>query len=67
MKATCPVSWPIAKLLDFLLGEHKITRFNASQLGAIIELHSKSNLEALKGHIETKDFGKNQTVGLNRT
>jgi len=32
MKATFLVSWPIAKVLDYMLGEHKITRYNASQL-----------------------------------
>ena len=28
MYCTAPISWPIAKLLDFILGEHKLTRFN---------------------------------------
>lgn len=66
MKATFPVSYPIAKILDSILGEHKITRFNASQLSAIIDIHSKNQVEAIKDHIECKDFGNNQTVGLNK-
>jgi metal transporter CNNM len=67
MKATAPVSWPIAKLLDMILGEHKITRFNASQLNAIIDMHSKIELDKIEHEVETKDFGNNQTVGLNKT
>ena len=42
MIATSPVSYPLAKILDMLLGEHKATRFNNSQLSAIIEMHSKT-------------------------
>ena len=65
MKLTMPVSYPIAKVLDMILGEHKITRYNASQLAAIIEIHSMKSLDIIKGHIETKGFGKNVSVGLN--
>jgi hypothetical protein len=50
-----------------ILGEHKITRFNASQLNAIIDMHSKIELDKIEHEVETKDFGKNQTVGLNKT
>jgi len=39
---TAPISWPLSKLLDRLLGEHKLTRFSAPELKTIIELHSKS-------------------------
>jgi metal transporter CNNM len=66
MKLTMPISYPIAKVLDSILGEHKITRYNASQLAAIIEIHSMKSLDLIKGHIETKEFGRNGTVGLNK-
>ena len=66
MRATFPVSYPIAKILDWILGEHKITRFNASQLSAIIDLHSKHQLDNIKDHIEFRDGGNNQTQGLNK-
>ena len=45
MYATAPVSWPIAKVLDMILGEHKLTRFNNSQLRAIVDMHCKSALK----------------------
>ena len=32
MYATSVVSYPLAKALDYILGDHKVTRFNASQL-----------------------------------
>jgi CBS domain containing-hemolysin-like protein len=36
---TAPVSWPIAKLLDKMLGEHKLTRFSSTQLEALVQMH----------------------------
>lgn len=30
MYVTAPISWPIAKVLDRLIGEHKASRFNNS-------------------------------------
>ena len=45
MIITCPVSWPIAKILDMLLGEHTLQRFDNSQLRKLIMLHS---MDALK-------------------
>lgn len=66
MYATCIISWPISKVLDVILGEHKITRFNASQLGAIIKMHSERVLEEIHDHIETGDIGANRSIGLNK-
>lgn len=60
MYFTAPVSWPIAKLLDFLLGEHKFGRFNASQLGGLIEMHSYQTLKEMREHnheYECESFG----------
>ena len=53
MRATAPVSWPIAKLLDIILGEHKHTRYNHNQLQAIVDMHTntKLNQEDIKHHI----------------
>jgi len=39
MAITYPVSYPVSKLLDHMLGEHKLTRFSAPDLRAIIEMH----------------------------
>jgi metal transporter CNNM len=64
MYATCLISWPLSKALDLILGEHKITRFNTNQLGAIIEMHSKMEIDKHGDHI---DFGDNQQLGLTQT
>lgn len=36
MWITSPVSWPVAKLLDCILGEHKLTRFSNTQFKALV-------------------------------
>jgi CBS domain containing-hemolysin-like protein len=68
MRATAPVSWPIAKLLDHLLGGHALARFNASQLGAIIDMHSHQALADLRAHGEISGiheaYGANRALGL---
>jgi len=48
MWLTCPISWPIGKLLDKLMGEHEIQRFDNDQLKNLILLHSKKALETLE-------------------
>jgi metal transporter CNNM len=45
MWITCPISWPIGKLLDLLLGEHKFQRYGNEQLKKLVMLHS---IDALK-------------------
>jgi CBS domain containing-hemolysin-like protein len=45
MYLTCPISWPIAKLLDYLLGEHQLQRYNNKELQQLILLHTKKALE----------------------
>lgn len=41
------VAYPIAKILDAVLGEHMTTRYSNNDLKALIELHSYHALEAL--------------------
>jgi metal transporter CNNM len=41
MWLTSPVSWPIGQVLDKLLGEHTVDRFNNAELKALIMLHSE--------------------------
>ena len=63
MYATIPVSWPIAKLLDYLLGEHKFGRFNASQFGGLIEMHSLKALKEMEHHnhdYDCESFGSDK-------
>ena len=43
MLVSTPISWPIAKLLDLVLGEgHAATRFNRRQIRTLINLHLQS-------------------------
>ena len=67
MKLTFPISYPIAWVLDRVLGEHKSLRYNASQLSAIITMHASKALDEMKGEIETNEVGTNRRIGLNRT
>ena len=46
MAITYPIVYPIAKLLDRMLGEHHLTRFSAPELKAIIEMHKEKYIEA---------------------
>eukprot|EP00344_Euplotes_crassus_P003404 CAMPEP_0196996352 /NCGR_PEP_ID=MMETSP1380-20130617/2254_1 /TAXON_ID=5936 /ORGANISM="Euplotes crassus, Strain CT5" /LENGTH=550 /DNA_ID=CAMNT_0042412287 /DNA_START=71 /DNA_END=1723 /DNA_ORIENTATION=+ len=41
------ISYPIAKILDCILGEHMATRYSNNDLKALIELHSYHALEAM--------------------
>jgi len=45
MRITSPISWPLAKILDYLMGEHEITRFNNVELKHLIKLHTKDALK----------------------
>jgi hypothetical protein len=45
MYLTAPFSWPVAWVLDKLVGEHKLTRFNPDELSWIFKLHSHDELK----------------------
>jgi metal transporter CNNM len=45
MYITSPISWPIAKLLDKMMGEHELQRFSNDELRRLIVLHSKAALQ----------------------
>lgn len=68
MILTSPISWPIGKLLDCILGEHKLTRYSGKQLQAIIKLNTESALSELKTHghgVEQPDIGAEENeLGL---
>ena len=54
MVITFPLSYPIAKFMDLVVGKHAKTRFCKSDLKSVIELH----LKEYKGHpINTKQIG----------
>jgi hypothetical protein len=46
MYITAPITWPIAKMLDWWMGEHQVAqRFNKEQLKELIKMHGKEELE----------------------
>lgn len=59
MLITSPLSYPLAKLLDHLLGEHHRSRFLNNDLKALIELHTINALEQIH-------FQSEESTGLNK-
>jgi hypothetical protein len=51
MWVTCIVSYPIGKLLDYFLGEHKFKRYNNDQLKNLVLLHSVNALKEVEDHV----------------
>ena len=51
MKILIPITYPIAKILDKVLGEHEETHLNREQIRNIFELHEikKEQLEYIHG------------------
>ena len=67
MYISSPISFPIAKMLDLLLGQHSKSRFINNDLKALIELHTIQALE--KMNILEKPSEKEQAINnsLNQT
>lgn len=51
MVATSPISWPIARILDWLLGEHMLQRYDNNQLKKLVMLHSMEALKKVESHL----------------
>lgn len=51
------ISYPISKILDWLLGEHHAIRYTNNDLKALIELHSLAALQETLGHPGLHGFG----------
>lgn len=52
MYVTLPISYPLAWLLDKLMGEHEIKRFDNEELKNLMLLHAKSALKSLEDHLD---------------
>ena len=57
MKITSPISWPLAKILDLIMGEHEITRVNNVELKHLIKLHTKDALRDVSFNGDGEDVG----------
>lgn len=56
MYLEAPVSWPVARLLDFLLGTHSSTLFRREELLTLISMHSdSSSLPEASGYAPLED------------
>ena len=62
MYATLPVSWPIAKMLDIIFGEHTIQRFKRQDMSALIDLHSKEELLLLRSGVPANVVGLDRDI-----
>ncbi len=63
MYAVSPISYPIALLLDKILGEHHKSRFNNNNLKALIELHTYNAIDKLNNEGDEK--GEHGGMGIN--
>lgn len=51
MWLTWIISYPIAKFLDWLLGQHQIQRYDNDQLKKLVLLHSVNALKSVEEHL----------------
>ena len=51
---TAPVSWPIAKALDYIIGEHKLVRYDNEKLKALVKMHC---VDTMKDSTQGTDTG----------
>jgi metal transporter CNNM len=51
------ITYPISRILDWLLGEHHAIRYTNNDLKALIELHSLAALQETLGHPGLNGFG----------
>lgn len=51
MYCTGPITWPIGKLLDYFLGEHKFQRYDNDQLKKLLMMHSVQALKRVETHL----------------
>jgi metal transporter CNNM len=47
MYGTFPITWPIGKGLDMWMGEHKVRRFNNTELATLLKIHAKEELDGI--------------------
>ncbi len=69
MYLSCPLSYPISLLLDYLLGTHTKNRFQNNDLKALIELHTTNalkNMNFFEGLEEKSDENLREEIGLDQ-
>ena len=63
MWVTSPVTWPLGKCLDFMMGVHKLQRYNNEELKHLILLHTKKALkEVSQSHLPDDVEGLNEHI-----
>lgn len=64
MRITSPISWPLARILDTIMGEHEIERYNNIELGHLIKLHTKDALKdvSFEGEAEGLDHHQAEMI-----
>jgi len=63
------IAYPLSKILDLIMGEHNKSRYNNTDLKALIELHSENAIKDILEHGNDADMGLSvaQTKLINGT